>query len=225
MLRGRRHLVAGALGVLLYVVAYWGGINTNLLFLMLVLSAYTTLVLLVGTLTGVGAVLALCFSLLRFPLNIPVVKLVEPGQVDADERTSIIPAGQTWHYSFTLTDFEKWRRECGPLAGTVYINGIRLTNSTVDIRPIGTSWLAAPKYLKAYSLDEVQLTPELRGIREFSVSLAARDGSAPAVRQAPETDGVNIYHDAVFLELKSDRCSVLYHALRRAGTDLPLAGM
>jgi hypothetical protein len=210
--------MAVLLGLVLVAGSWLTKANTNLLLLLIVWSMFTIGSLVVRRRALVGGLALFCFLLLRFPLEITSIKFIDPGAIDPDGRSLAllsIPPDQEWEYVFAVEDHERLEQQCGTFASTVFIDGMRLVEGSVNIKMIGTTLQRPPRFLTAYAFDEIQLTPELRGVREFRVSLTAAAGARPAIRQAPEVRPDTIYHDAVYLELKSPTCIATYHPLRR----------
>lgn len=213
--------IAALLGAILVGGSWASGSNRNLLLLMIVWAMFTVGSSLLRTPARVAALMIFCGALLRFPLEIPAVKFIDPGPVDPDGvalATLSIPPGQVWEYVFAVDDLPHLERQCGPLQGTLFLDGIRLSEATVNIRMTGAQMLEPALYLKAYAYDEIQLKPDLRDVREFRIALSAVPGARPALKQAPEARAGTIFSDAIFLELKSPTCNVLYHPLRRIQT-------
>jgi hypothetical protein len=217
-----RHAVVIALGALVVVLPYLLEYNDNQVFLLLVLVSYVTIAVVLRRTAARAVLLAVCIILAWFPAEIPEAKMVDPGPVDRNQFTQTIPLQRRWRYTFTLRDIAQRHPECGqyPASGIVYVDGTGLDEANLRLEIEGAKWLKPPELVKSGSLDQLRLTPDLAGVREFSIMLSAKPGGSPALRLGPESSGMIIYSDSVFLEFKDDKCTVI-HETRRAIDVLP----
>jgi hypothetical protein len=206
-----------ALGVLIIVSPYLSGRNQNQLFLVILLAAFLTVATVVRSTIGGSALLLATAIVAWFPADLPEVKLVDPGKVDRrDLLLEMIPVQRRWRYTFTLRDVGRLHPECNehPESSAVYVDGIGLDDSGVEVGVEGTTWRKPPELRKKYALDQILLTPATDGVPEFSISLTAKPGGSPGIRLGPEPPGPFVFSDAVFLELKDPRCTIIYETRR-----------
>lgn len=202
-------------GLLVIASVKLSGVNHNLLFLSLLASIHMFLAATVTTRRRGALLVAITATLALFPREVPAPALVEVAPAHARRAfNAVVPSGQAWRYDFTLTDLAGHYARCGGLPGMVYVTGEGLAESTIAVRLVGTTWSAAPKFVKSNNLDQIQISPILPGVQKFSVILTATSGSTAAIRLGPETDGRQVFSDAVFLELKNRRCTILYETPR-----------
>jgi hypothetical protein len=191
-------------------------VNHNLLYLSILAAGFVALALLARRARSLILLVIACAILALVPRRIDVPLYQDPGQVDDRQYfTATIPPGAVWRYTFTLNELEERRRQCGTLPPRVYIDGNRLNAETVEVRLHGAVAAEPPVFLRSNGLDQIQVTPDLTAVRQFSVDLEARPGRDPAIRLGPEVRGDQLLSDSVFLELKNPTCTVIYQTPRR----------
>jgi hypothetical protein len=211
-----RQALRTGLGAIVILTTHAVGLNGNQVFIAVVLAAFVTVSMIVTSRRAALTMIAAAGTLAACPMRVAPLTIEDPTAVtDRGLFTAAIPAGQTWQYSFTLTDADDRERECGSFESTIYIDGGQLKDETVNIRLDGAPLLAPPTFLNSNGLDQIRVGTNVTGIRSLSVSIAAKPGATPGIRVAPETDGTTIYTDSVFLELKNPKCTVIYETIRR----------
>jgi len=211
-----RHLCITASGVALIIAAYDVGLNRNQVFVAILTALFVSLSVFATDLRRAIAIITAGTLLAAFPMPLAPLQLSDPAMVtDRVSGTTALPAGEVWQYSFTLTDIDDWHYKCGRFEPLLYIDGMGLNESSVDVAIDAASLRDQPKFVKSNVFDEIQLPIDLTDVRRFNISLMAKPNAKPSIRVAPETDGTIIYSDAVFLELKNPKCTIIYETTRR----------
>jgi hypothetical protein len=209
----RRGVAIGA-GVLVIGIAKLSHLNENMLFLSIVLALYAWIAISARP-RALVVPLAAMLPLVLVPVKVPSPAFIEPARIDDEQWWSArLPARGSWQYAFTLRDIERHVAECGAMDGHVYIDGDGLTAASVTVDVAGTTLAEPPRFVKANTLDQIQLTPRTDGVAAFSVRLTAAAGHHPSIRIGPEVQRDAVFSDAVFLEFRNANCAVLYHARR-----------
>lgn len=209
-----RAFVPAALILLSPAAAYLVGRNQNALFLS-ILTALALCVVCATPRRWVAYLIALAAAWWTWsPSPMKTPSLYAPAVVNELRFTaSRLPDNEQWRYTFSLRDLASHVDECGAMPATIYIDGGQLSADTIEVQVDGVK-TEPPRFVKSNGLDQIQLGADVSHASTVSVLLRSRPGTTPAIRVGPETLGAAIYSDAVFVELKNERCTVLYQTRR-----------
>jgi hypothetical protein len=208
-----------ASGIAAFGTIYLFSFNRNILYLGLLAATYIVSSAFFTSPRIMLVVLASFAFLAASPAGIPKATFIKPSKgyrfIKGNYYEQPGPGG-TWQYKFQVSRLEQYQLECGgALQGSLIIDGRDLDGFVIDFGSGGYSikdGILVDKGLNAQHLS-IPLEKDISG--EFVVSLRRKTDAPARIFIGAETDGSDIYSDAVWLEFKNERCSVLYHAKRQ----------
>jgi hypothetical protein len=196
-----------ACGSALVLLAVGTGLNRNLLYLSMLLSAY----ILWATSTRRNATVALGLGLLGvlsvIPVAVPDVEFVAFGN-----PYRRLQPGETVSFTFSLSDVRELARRWGPVRARIIVDGRGLSGLEVTVNGLPP---VAVETLQKYGLEEMRVPFEPADARHVTVSLGVR-GGRPRIYLGPEVRGDVAYPEAVFVEIGNERVAAVHHAGSRS---------
>jgi len=192
------------------------GINRNLLYLSLLLSAGVILSFLLTRRWTAAVGLGACAYLGLVPAGVEDLGALYPAPRDIPgaENMWVSPVrdGETWTYRFTLGAPEGRAEGAGP--GHLYIDGRGLSDLVVSVQ--GKTLMGSAFCSRKNGLDHLAIPLEGERSQGLTVSLWGARGATPRIFHGPEAHGFNLYGDAVWLEFEGGGVRAVYHAQRAA---------
>jgi hypothetical protein len=211
------------LGGVIIGAVYLAGLNRNLLYLSMLLSASVMISVFLRqwwTLSlGVGA----CAYLAIVPARVAEFGAFYPAprNIPGAENMWVTPMGEgeTWSYQFTLGKLKKSDEGPNP-NGYLYIDGRNLSGLVVSVQ--GRILNGSAFCSKKNGIDHIAIPLENERAASLTVSLRGMPRAAPKIFHGPEVHGFNVYGDAVWLEFTSKQVRGIYHAKRTSTVTGPL---
>lgn len=209
-------------GAAALVAIYAFSLNRNVLYLSLLGATYILFSALFTRFRFTLIGLAILVILAATPADVPKTIFVKPDDgrqfVNGYFYNQPKPAEQ-WQYTFHVENLAAHQRECGGnLTGNLIVNGFNLNGFIVTLegQALPAMQVTTLKKSKAAVTVEQALIPLDKNILgNFTVSFQLKPTASSWIFIGPETDGLDIYSDAVWIEFKNEQCSVLYHAQRQ----------
>jgi len=207
-------------GIAVFGAIYLFSLNRNLLYLSLLWVIYIISSALFTRFKEMLVGLVVCVFLVVAPVNIPGVKFVDPAPYTETINQGYVmhyalpKSLEIWQYVFQVDEIEHHQLECGGnLQGRLLIDGLDLSGLEISLG--GNASAGSTQQIIKYAIEEIQIPLDVSASGRVVISLRVKMGTSPKIFLGPEAHGFDVYSDAVWLEFKNERCSVLYHAQRR----------